>query len=419
MGCGNFRSMKKICYLILLLPFLCQAQDDKGVHFENGLNWAAIQAKAKAENKYIFVDCFTTWCGPCKYMAAQIFPQEVVGKYFNDKFISLEVQLDTSKMDNDSVKAWYADAHAIAETYHVRAYPTFLIFAPDGHPVNRLVGSALSAEDFNARVATSFDPDKQYYTLLDQFVKGKNDSAFLHRVTIAAWDAYDRPNAIAATTAWLATQENPYSKSTLEFVNQYLGSSKDPGFDLFMKDPQKVDKALGEGKAEQKIILVATREEVYPVILKANAPAPDWVALNKKLTAKYPLVAEEALAQSKVIYYQSKNDWPGFQTAIIGYMQKYSAHAAPESLNDYAWTVFQHCPDMNCVSEALEWSKRSFQDNQNPGFIDTYANILYKMGKKDEAIAWEEKAMNLLPAGDRTGYQQTIDKMKKGEKTWD
>ena len=25
--------------------------------------------KAKEENKMVFVDCYTSWCGPCKYMA--------------------------------------------------------------------------------------------------------------------------------------------------------------------------------------------------------------------------------------------------------------------------------------------------------------------------------------------------------------
>jgi thiol-disulfide isomerase/thioredoxin len=411
--------MKKLFFLFLLVPFLVRAQEDKGVHFEHDLSWAAIQAKAKAENKYIFMDCFTTWCGPCKYMATQLFPQEVAGKYFNDKFISVGVQLDTSKADNDAVKGWYADAHAIGEQYSISAYPTFLVFAPDGHAVHRLVGSSATAEEFNGRVAEAFNPDKQYYTLLEQYRKGRKDSAFLYKMAQAAWGVYDRQNAIAVSSAYLATQPDLYSKANLGFIDGYLQSAKDPGFEVFVKDPQKVDKVLGEGKAEQKILRVVTRSEVYPVVLKAGAPAPDWAALQKVLAGKYPRQAEEAIAQSKVVYYQSKNDWPGFQQAIIGYMNKYGAHADPMELNDYAWTVFQHCPDMTCVSEALEWSKRSFKNQENPAFMDTYANILYKMGRKDDAIAWEQKAINLVAESEKPNYQQTLDKMKKGEKTWD
>ena len=53
-------------------------------------------------------------------------------------------------------------------------------------------------------------------------------------------------------------------------------------------------------------------------------------------------------------------------------------------------------------------------------FIDTYANLLYKTGKKDLAVEWEQKALNILKQNneDYAGYQETLDKMKKGEKTW-
>ena len=411
--------MKKLLFLFLLTPLLTLAQEGKGVHFEDGLSWSAIQAKAKAENKYIFMDCYTSWCGPCKFMATQVFPQEAAGKYFNDKFISVSVQLDTSKADNAAVRSWYADAHALAEQYHVRAYPTFLIFAPDGQPVHRLVGSSETAEVFNGRVAESFDPNKQYYTLLDQYQKGKKDSAFLHKLAKATWDAYDKQNGYAVSAAYLATQQDLYTKDNLEFINSYAANTKDPGFEVYLKDPARADKILGEGKAEEKVVRVVINGEVRPFIAKAGAAAPDWVAFQKELDRKYPLESGEIFAQSKVMYFQQKNDWPGFQQAIIAYMDKYGTHSSPMELNDYAWTVFQHCPDMTCVSEALEWSKRSFKDQPNPAFMDTYANILYKMGKKDDAIAWEEKAVNMLAGEEKATFQQTLDKMKKGEKTWD
>ena len=72
---------------------------------------------------------------------------------------------------------------------------------------------------------------------------------------------------------------------------------------------------------------------------------------------------------------------------------------------------------MACVEQALEWSKRSIDQTQEPALMDTYANILYKLGKKDEAIEWETKAMNAEPA-DKSTYEETLKKMKSGEKTW-
>jgi hypothetical protein len=65
----------------------------------------------------------------------------------------------------------------------------------------------------------------------------------------------------------------------------------------------------------------------------------------------------------------------------------------------------------------LDWSKR-LKDNSDAAFVDTYANILYKLGKKDDAIALETKAVGLVPDADKSSYQETLGKMKKGEKTW-
>ncbi|MDR6781550.1 thioredoxin-related protein [Pedobacter africanus] len=96
--------MKKLILLFVLLPFLGLAQD-KGTHFEHGLSWQQVKEKAKKENKYLFVDCFTTWCGPCKYMTSTIFPQEKVGDFFNKNFVNVKVQFDKTKNDSEEVKS--------------------------------------------------------------------------------------------------------------------------------------------------------------------------------------------------------------------------------------------------------------------------------------------------------------------------
>ena len=83
-----------------------------------------------------------------------------------------------------------------------------------------------------------------------------------------------------------------------------------------------------------------------------------------------------------------------FGPAIVAYMKSYGDNVSQSDLNEYAWTVFQNCSDETCLKNALEWSKRSFEKEQNPAYMDTYANILYRLGRKDEAIEWEQKAFH-------------------------
>lgn len=85
------------------------AQEQAGIKFEKGLSWAQLKEKAKKENKYIFLDCFTTWCAPCKVMEQEVFTRKNVGDFFNASFINVKAQFDSTKNDNEEVRSWYPD----------------------------------------------------------------------------------------------------------------------------------------------------------------------------------------------------------------------------------------------------------------------------------------------------------------------
>lgn len=407
--------MKKLLLLLPVFFAITTYAQESGVQFEHDLSWSAVKAKAKAENKFIFMDCFTTWCGPCRYMSSSIFPTAEAGNFMNDKFISIKVQLDTTDNDNEYVKSWYKDGHDIAAKYNIRAYPTYLVFDANGNAVHRFVGSTQTAAEFVEKAKDALDPNKQYYVLLKQYKEGKKDSAFLHKMATAAMGAYDLQNAPGVVNEYLTTQQNLFTKDNLDFITYFTQTSKDKGFNILLHNPEKVDAVLGEGVAENIVQRIIINEEVFA---KYKTEKPDWNEITTAITKRYPAQADEVVAKAKVYYYRRTNDWNNFQFAVVDYMKKYGAKSSPNELNEYAWTVFQNCEDMSCISEALEWSKRSFKDNNEPGFMDTYANILYKLGKKDEAIMWEEKARDLSPEGEKKVYDEVIEKMKKGEKTW-
>jgi thioredoxin-related protein len=389
---------------------------EKGMYFEHNTSWEKVLAKAKAENKYIFVDCFTTWCGPCKAMSKNIFPLEEVGNFYNKNFINVKIQLDTTKNDNDDVKSWFAAGKEISTKYEVRAYPTYLMFDPNGLIVHRAVGSS-DAAAFLAKGADAINPEKQYYSLKRQYEAGKKNEAFLYKMSMSASDAYDMQFAKKVSDEYLATQKNLYTKENLEMLKQFTSSSKDRGFDLFLNNAEKADAILGKGQSGKVVQQIILREEVYP-FLRKNSANPDWAAIEKSLKDKYPAQANQVFLYSKLMVAQQNGNWNDFGPAAVAYMKSYSDDVSPEQMNSFAWAIFENCDDMACVESALNWSKQSFAKNNNHMFMDTYANLLYKSGKKKEAIEWETKAKDLaIKAGDDgKEYSATLEKMNKGRK---
>jgi thioredoxin 1 len=112
------------------------AQSATGINFHQG-TWDEVKAKAKAEGKLIFVDAYAVWCGPCKWMDANVFSNSSVGEYYNITFVNYKFDMEKG------------EGPAFARQYKVTAYPTLLFIDGDGKVVDEVKGSR-SATDFIA-----------------------------------------------------------------------------------------------------------------------------------------------------------------------------------------------------------------------------------------------------------------------------
>jgi len=104
-----------------------QVAAEGGIAFTSA-TFDELLAKAKAENKLVFIDGYTSWCGPCKMLAKQTFPQKEVGAYMNPRFVSAQIDMERG------------EGPELAKHFNVSAYPTMLILRPDGTLVDKIVG---------------------------------------------------------------------------------------------------------------------------------------------------------------------------------------------------------------------------------------------------------------------------------------
>ncbi len=103
------------------------------IEFSKG-SFADIKAKAADENKIIFVDAYAVWCGPCRWMEANVFTKKEVGDFYNEHFVNYKFDMEKG------------EGRAFAKKYAVRNYPTYLFLDAEGNIIHRAIGSRSAAE---------------------------------------------------------------------------------------------------------------------------------------------------------------------------------------------------------------------------------------------------------------------------------
>jgi tetratricopeptide (TPR) repeat protein len=152
---------------------------------------------------------------------------------------------------------------------------------------------------------------------------------------------------------------------------------------------------------------------------------PDWTILAgklKKTFIKYDY--KQLLLENKLNYFSDKKQREKCEETSMELLNKYGANLSDNQLNDITWYgIFLYSNDKNNLLEAARWMKISVERLEDAGHYDTYANLLYKMGLKDKAILWENKAIDMavrkfLKVSIQRDLKANLEKMEKGEKTW-
>jgi thiol-disulfide isomerase/thioredoxin len=419
--------MKKIisiaCFF-LMATATSVAQD--GVAFQPVAGWQEVLAKAKQENKYVFVDCYATWCGPCKAMDKNIFPDKEVGKFINEKFISVKVQMDKTKNDVPVIQSWYRDAAMLKSNYAISAFPTYLVFSPDGEPLHRFTGASKTGAEFIDKTKNALNASTQYYKTVHQYKEHKNDSAFLRNAIKVALSSSDRKMAAEIGNYYIDVV-NPMAKDNLITLRLTTLTSKDKSFKFFLENAKAVNAVMGAKYAETIVGAVLYEDDLKPYF-EAGKTTSDWRKLTVMLKKKYHILNPKTIDRYEAAYYLRKNDTARFEKAMLSYVEKYESQFNEDELNDHAWTAVSICENKDILEMALKWSEKSLElVDKSPSsnycnFMDTYANIFYKLGRKEDAINWEKKALEIATRDKKEKIAKAIavnmEKMEKGEKTW-
>lgn len=115
--------------------------------------------QSQAENKLVFIDFYTDWCGPCRKMSKEVFPQKQVGDYFNAQFVCIKLNAEK-------------EGKELAQKFEVKAYPTFIIADQQGNAKATITG-AFPADAFVAKVKNELNPEMTPERMKQRYESGE------------------------------------------------------------------------------------------------------------------------------------------------------------------------------------------------------------------------------------------------------
>jgi len=244
-----YLTMKKfttlfLCLLVSLGVNAQENKDTKGVAFSHG-SLAESLAKAKANKKgpkLVFMDCYTSWCGPCKYMANTIFPMEVSGNFFNTNFVNIKIDMEKG------------EGVDVAKKYGVNVYPTFLILDANGNEINRVVGSTQKAEEFIEKIKVAMDINntpKAKKAVYDANKSIENAMSYMD-VLSSAYMEKDLKEFLDSIFTELPAMDK-YSEKMWPYVSKMMATPDSKVFEYVLDDKNNADMFLTKEKVDNTI----------------------------------------------------------------------------------------------------------------------------------------------------------------------
>lgn len=428
----------------------------QGILFEKG-TWKQVLAKAKQINKPIFVDVYTSWCGPCKTMSKEIFPLAEVGKVYNANYVCY--QIDAEK----------GEGIAFTKKYEVKAYPTYLFITPNETLFSMAHGSMSEKKfiDVSKIAMAEMNDPKPMVVWNKEYLTKKNDPLFLldymnkreklGQSNTTLFDEYlkalPEDERISLTIIKMySKEEQGLNVNSFAFENLFKNRAKFISKNMVSVDDficYAINKSSNEAARTKNKKLFSTVLSLFDQLPKEVVKSGkdlscinyyshtgDLINFTKAVTTycnnnltktsidsinKIDILKSQQL--EKQLKSGSEINMDSAQIANLkASIKDNELNKTINNINVLAGIIIRKISDVKVLQDALRWSNRTLEIYPNNGsFMNTNANLLYKLGRKDEAIAKLETAIHYyteVEKGDTNGFKKTIEKIKAGEKTW-
>lgn len=366
-------------FILSFMLFLLTQCMGQGIDFYHGSYEEAFKM-AEPDDRLVFVDAYTKWCGPCKRMANNVFPLEEIGDFFNEYFINMKIDMEEGQ------------GLEFGKKYPVSAYPTCFFIASDGTVVYKFKGGkdpeslieeakkALAAYNRSDVYAREYADGNRDYELVLKYVTALNKEG---------------KSSLKISNDYLYTQKDLTTKENLIFLHTSVVESDSRIFDLYVKNRSEILKYIPESEYEKKVVR-ACQKTVEKAIEFKNE---DLLKLAQKNARKY------AKASAKTLKYRSNFEFAEAlqdEELLVKSTKKYIKKSLEKDLKQGSHLIRHiernHFENQQMMDMAQELAEKLSLQSDNPDQWMLYVKVLIKNKDYQNAKKACEKALELAKA---------------------
>lgn len=385
------------------------------IHFRNLDVKSAIEL-AKQENKYVFVDTYASWCGPCKVMD-RVFEEPAVADYFNSHFINVKIDMEGP----------YGDQ--MLYDYEVVWLPTLLIFDSNGNLLSKMEQLLSSQElieaaenvrsGYNSAVTSSslsnspfsspstgtaedqdYDPNEK-----EEVIYVYDEKASSGRPHIMYHEAYLHLQLMdgqhqKVVKKYLSTQSDWSLEKNIKLIFDFLQDVRSPHFQYFINNRSRFDEVIGKERVTKSLDILIMQH------ITKGFPRPSL----KEAKQLYGYLDPAQADQKAYDYYLPRIFRENKKDDYLTEAHKYLLDINPFDIKVITKFVGLRIEknELSSLSESIDMIELALSlDSQNPNIHFLAASLYFHQKEKVTALEHITKAIALTQYenGDTRAYE--------------
>lgn len=245
----------------------------EGILFYPG-TFREAQQKAKDAGKLIFMDCYTSWCAPCKMMNTTVFTDVKVGQFFNEHFINVKFDMEKG------------EGRELLKRYGMQVFPTYLLLDAEGNELHRVVGGH-DPEEFIRLMREGMDAEHSIAGMQKRFEAGERQADFLRRYIEVLGGGYRFDKIPAVLDVLCRMNGENISRKDWLLIRRYLSDPSSYAFRYVAAHKKQIQQYIDAGELEawmEKVLYVPVFNAVNSTVFGENEYDPlRFAALRKDI----------------------------------------------------------------------------------------------------------------------------------------